>query len=184
MTIVAMAHWLRLDREGTDRCTLSRASHGWLLSGQANWREDAGEVSLSYAVRCGPDWQSLSADITGTGHDGDIGLRLARDTDGWRVNDKLQPGTQGCTDLDLCFTPATNLMPLRRIFRDGEPLAVAAAWVPPGLNGLRNLKQRYTPMPDGTVVYSSPGFTAPLTVHETGFVTHYPDLWEGWVDGT
>ena len=58
MTGLAMANWRRLDHNGTDRCTLSRLDHGWMLSGQAKWLEKEIETSLIYAVRCDEDWSA------------------------------------------------------------------------------------------------------------------------------
>lgn len=177
-----MAHWRRLDREGTDRCTLGRTDNGWMLTGQAVWRED-GEVALTYAVRCDPHWRTLSADVTGTHGGHEIGLRILRAPEGWLMNDVLQPDAADCTDLDLGFTPATNLLALRRLAPDGpEPQPVSAAWLPPDLARLQRLDQTYTRIAAGRIDYASPGFSARLSVHDSGFVTHCPGLWEGWVD--
>lgn len=181
--VVAMAHWRRLDRAGTDRCTLSRADHGWMLSGQASWRDPDGEATLLYALRCGPDWTSLSADITGERAGAQVNLRLQCGPSGWTLNDVPQPEVDGCADLDLSFTPASNLMPLRRLAPDAAaPLPVRAAWLVSSLDRLRLLEQTYTPCGAGEVAYASASFQARLRVHPSGFVTHYPGLWEGWVD--
>lgn len=178
--VVAMAHWRRLDRPGTDRCTLDRAAHGWLLSGQATWQEDGKDSALLYTVRCDPDWVTLSADITGEHAGAPVALRIASGPDGWRLNDVPQPGLEGCTDIDLSFTPATNLLPLRRLT---APAPLRAAWLVPTLDRLAPLEQSYTPCEDGAIAYASPNFQARLEVHPSGFVTHYPGLWDGWVDG-
>ncbi|MFV0514066.1 MAG: putative glycolipid-binding domain-containing protein [Jhaorihella sp.] len=178
----AMAHWRRLDRQGTDRCTLGRTDQGWMLTGQAVWRED-GEVALTYAVRCNRHWHTLSADITGTHAGREIGLRILRTPEGWQMNDTSQPDVADCTDIDLSFTPATNLLALRRLALDGPaPQPVSAAWLPPDLARLRRLDQTYARVGDGRIDYASPGFSARLSVHDSGFVTQYPGLWEGWVD--
>ena len=179
---VCTAHWRRLDGEGTDRCTLGEAEHGWLLSGQAVWREEGAESALAYAVRCDPGWQSLSADVAGTSGGRAVALRLVREAAGWRLNEALQEGTAGCADLDLCFTPATNLLPLRRLDLGESPVPVAAAWLVPGLDAVRRLEQSYARLGEDRFRYDSPGFSAALTVHPSGFVTRYEGLWEGWVD--
>ena len=181
---VATAHWRRLDHEGTDRCTLARVAQGWILSGQAVWVEEGAESALSYVVRCDEGWRTLSADVAGRMAGGEVTLRIQRDGDLWRMNDVPQVGCEGCEDIDLSFTPATNLMPLRRL-EDGAT-EVTAAWLVPDLSRLSPLRQTYTPDPKaeaGTVLYRSPGFEARLSVHDSGFVTAYPALWEGWVDG-
>ncbi|MHA6264101.1 putative glycolipid-binding domain-containing protein [Arenibacterium sp. CAU 1754] len=178
--IIATAHWRRLDHDGTDRCTLSHADHGWLLSGQAAWQQ-AGGANLSYAIRCDETWAALSADVAGTCAGNDIGLRLIHTPQGWEMNDRLQPGTGPCVDLDLSFTPATNLLPLRRCPVD-RPITLSAAWLVPDLSALHPMNQTYSRCDASHVDYASDNFSARLTVHETGFVTNYPDLWKGWVD--
>lgn len=179
---IAMAHWRRLDRDGTDRCTLSRVGHGWMLTGQAIW-QDSGENSLNYVVRCDNEWCSLSVDITGKRADHPVALRLARGPQGWSLNEVLQPGTAHCTDIDLSFTPATNLLPLRRLtFGKAKPIQVHAAWLIPDLSQVQQLDQTYTQMGAGAFTYASANFAAELETHPSGFVTRYPGLWEGWVD--
>ncbi|MEX0365605.1 MAG: putative glycolipid-binding domain-containing protein [Ruegeria sp.] len=183
-TAIATAHWRRLDIEGTDRCTLSRLEHGWMLVGQAIWHEDGTDANLTYDVRCGPDWTSLSADVSGEVAGRALALRLRRGAGGWLLNDEPQADTSNCPDLDLSFTPATNLLPLRRLTpTDGHSASVCAAWLLPDFATIARLDQTYTWIEAGKVSYTSPSFTADLDVHETGFVTRYPDLWEGWVDG-
>ncbi|MGD9866255.1 MAG: putative glycolipid-binding domain-containing protein, partial [Pseudodonghicola sp.] len=158
-----------------------RAEQGWLLTGQASWTEAGAEVSLLYGVRCDPDWATLSADITGECGGVPVALRIQSGPEGWRLNDVLQPAVAGCLDLDLSFTPATNLLPLRRLAPEGTA-QVRAAWLVPALDRLELLEQRYTPCGAGAVDYASDIFRARLGLHPSGFVTHYPGLWEGWVD--
>lgn len=180
--VLAMAHWRRLDGEGTDRCTLARAEHGWLLTGQATWQEAGAAASLLYTVRCDPDWLTLSADITGERAGRPVELRIQSGPEGWAMNGVAQPETAGCTDIDLSFTPATNLLPLRRLAPE-VAVPVRTAWLVPDLDRLALLEQSYAPQEDGSIAYASANFEAQLQVHPSGFVTRYPGLWEGWVDG-
>jgi len=182
---VATAHWRALDREGEDTCRLSHAAHGWLLVGHARFRDDLGFAALDYVVRLDEGWHTLSADIAGA-HDGrDIQARIIRDNGVWQVNETAQDDVENATDLDLSFTPATNLMPLRRLFASAsETLDAAAAWLRyPGFS-LSPLDQTYarTGLPD-VVSYAArqSDYATRLTVDRSGFVTFYPDLWEGEV---
>lgn len=182
--VLAMAHWRRLDGEGTDRCTLAQAGHGWLLTGQAHWQDGDVETSLLYTVRCDPEWMTRSADITGERAGAPVSLRILSGPAGWTMNGVAQPEAAGGTDIDLSFTPATNLLPLRRRLPDGAAaLPVRAAWLGPDLDCLTRLEQSYAPQADGSVIYATPRFAAQLAVHPSGFVTRYPGLWDGWVDG-
>jgi hypothetical protein len=38
----------------------------------------------------------------------------------WRLNDLEISGLDECVDLDLGFTPATNLLPIRRLARNAK----------------------------------------------------------------
>ncbi len=182
-TAIATAHWRRLDKEGTDRCTLSRLDSGWMLVGQAIWHDGKADASLTYDIRCDPDWASLSADIGGEVDGHELSLRLHRAEDGWYLNGELQEGTADCVDLDLSFTPSTNLLPLRRLpLKVDQSAHVCAAWLKPDFATIGPLEQTYTSLGPDHVQYESPAFSAELRVHESGFVTRYPGLWEGWVD--
>jgi hypothetical protein len=87
----------------------------------------------------------------------------------------------GCLDVDLAFTPATNILPLRRLgLAVGESREVTAAWIRfPDLS-VEPLPQRYTRLDERRVRYESRGgaFTAELEVDELGLVVRYPPLWE------
>ncbi len=182
-TAIATAHWRRLDMQGTDRCTLSRLEHGWMLVGQAIWHDGGRDGCLNYDVRCDPDWNSLSADVAGDVGGQKLSLRLHRSDEGWHLNGEPQGDTAICVDLDLGFTPATKLLPLRRLdLRSGQSAFVSAAYLEQDIDAVSRLDQVYTKGADDLVRYSSPQFDAQLTVHPTGFITHYPDFWEGWVD--
>src|SRR6185295_168660 len=83
--------------------------------------------------------------------------------------------------LDLNFSPATNLLPIRRLNLDiGQQAEVKAAWLRFPSFELQPLSQVYERLGAFKYRYSSNGgqFTAELTVNHAGFVTNYPQLWE------
>lgn len=182
---LATAHWRALDREGEDTCRLSHASHGWLLVGHARFRDESGFAALDYVVRCDEGWHTLGADVAGVHEGREVRLRILREAGAWEVNGTAQEGLDGAADIDLSFTPATNLMPLRRLMAsDGAVLEPRAAWLRYPEAALAPLDQRYvaTGLPD-VFSYSAAqtGFATELTVHSSGFVTLYPGHWEGEV---
>jgi uncharacterized protein len=91
------------------------------------------------------------------------------------------PAVAGCLDVDLAFTPATNILPLRRLsLAVGESREMTAAWVRfPDLS-VEPLAQRYTRLDERRVRYESRdgSFTAELEVDELGLVVRYKPLWE------
>jgi hypothetical protein len=98
----------------------------------------------------------------------------------WELNGAAQPQAAGCIDLDLNFSPATNLLPIRRLdLGIGQSAEVKAAWLRfPGFE-LQPLQQRYHRLDAATYRYESAGgsFTADLQVDRHGFVTRYGEYW-------
>ncbi|SIO15182.1 putative glycolipid-binding domain-containing protein [Vannielia litorea] len=177
----ATARWRRLDRPGEDTCRLVEEPGGWMLCGHARYDHGGQRTALDYLVRCNAMWEAQSADVTGLIGGQEVAWRLLRGPTGWCLGDG-PAALEDCVDVDLAFTPATNLLPLRRLAFEGTE-EVAAAWFREEQDGtLERLPQRYTQKGAGRFAYASPGFEAELTVHPTGFVTHYPGLWEGAVD--
>jgi len=87
----------------------------------------------------------------------------------------------GCLDIDLAFSPSTNLLPIRRLkLRPGEAAEVRAAWLRFPEFVLEPLEQMYRRLDAWTYRYESGGgaFVATLRTNTAGFVTSYPGLWE------
>lgn len=176
---VAKARWRALDRDGEDSCRLARLDGGWMLVGHARFRDAVGWAALDYVVRCDGDWRTTSCDVTGTQGGGEIALRLQRDGSNWTLNDEPQPHLQGCEDVDLGFTPATNLMPVRRLPEVGG-IATRAAWLRLPGPLVDPLSQNYTRERGGYVRYEADEtqFETHLEIDPNGFVLLYPGLWE------
>jgi hypothetical protein len=113
-----------------------------------------------------------------------VAFDIVRTGDAWTFDGKVQTEAAGCTDLDLGFTPATNLLPIRRLqLDDGVETPTRAAYYREFTPGLGALLQSYTRVGLGRVEYRSPAhdFSATLQYHPCGFVTDYPGLWSGAV---
>lgn len=138
----------------------------WWLSAEEAPRPGAGQQGAA-AAREGAGAGRASGSATG-------GLRLSPGA-------VEIPAVAGCLDVDLAFTPATNILPLRRLgLAVGESREMTAAWIRfPNLS-IEPLAQRYTRLDERRVRYESRGgaFTAELEVDELGLVVRYPPLWE------
>ncbi len=183
--IIATARWRTLDREGQETCRLSRSADGWMLVGHAQFRDDLGPASLNYVVRCSETWITQSADLAGD-HDGrEVKAHIVHENGQWWLDDKPQPDVSGASDIDLSFTPATNLMPLRRLLDpEHTTTEVKAAWLRYPCARLVKLDQTYRRNGvAGVVQYHAEqtDYSTTLSVDPSGFVTLYPDLWEGEV---
>lgn len=174
--------WRRLDLPGHDHARLSPLGEGWLLAGTAVFLHEGRPCRLDYRVVCDAAWRTASATVEGWAGSEPVALELTADAERrWFVDGKEQPQVEGCIDVDLGFTPATNLLALRRLdLPVGAAAEVRSAWLDfPGFT-MEPLPQTYRRTGDTTYAYESSGgaFTAELRVNEAGFVTHYPGLWE------
>lgn len=169
---------------GTDTCRLSEAPDGgWQLNGHAVFDHEGARADLRYEVTCAPDWDTRQVRVTGHHGSRQVDLHITRDAEGWRVGGAPQPGLEAAWDIDLFFTPATNLMPIRRIGLACAPaITMQAAWLSDLGGTLEPLDQMYIRLPrPGQVRYiaQQTDFEAELTVDASGFVTQYPGQWTG-----
>ncbi|MDU8910746.1 putative glycolipid-binding domain-containing protein [Aestuariicoccus sp. MJ-SS9] len=178
-TTVAKVHWRALDRDGEDTCRLCHMDDGWMLVGHARFRSERGWSALDYVVRCGADWLTQSADVTGVHNGANVALRFLRTGEMWTLGDLPRPELRGASDIDFGFSPATNLMPVRRLPEVGR-IDTKAVWLRDPAKPPETLDQSYTRERGGLVRYHAEqtGFTALLSLDDHGFVLAYPGLWE------
>ena len=181
MTSIA-ALWRRLDAPGHDACRLDEVEDGWLLHGAAVFRLDGAPARLDYFVDCDRAWHTRGASVEGWVGAQAIAITIVHTADGqWLLDDVAVPGLDDCIDVDFGFTPATNLIQLRRVaLVVGEAANVPVAWLDVPANTLERLDQRYHRLTDATYDYESPRFSyhAVLEATPEGFARRYPDLWE------
>jgi hypothetical protein len=99
----------------------------------------------------------------------------------WRLDGIERQAVAGCFDLDLSFSPSTNLLPIRRLqLAVGEKTEVKAAWLRFPEFTLEPLNQSYRRIAAAAYWYEADGgrFITELAVNESGFVTSYPNFWE------
>lgn len=173
--------WRRLDRSGHDFCLLQEGRDGWHLSGTAIFSEHQVPCRLDYDVLCDAEWMTLGGTIRGWLGDRSVSIEIiAAPSDGWRLNGTSVPATRDCVDLDLSFTPSTNLIPVRRLdLRIGSSAPSRAAWLAFPEMELKPLEQTYCRKDRQSYRYSvANGYSADLNVDEAGFVTFYQGQWE------
>ena len=178
---VASVIWRRLDLPGHESSRLVRHQDLWTLAGTAVLAHEGRACRLDYSVTCDAAWRTLSGRVAGWIGDHTIQADVTLGSDrAWKLNGTDCPQVSGCIDLDLNFSPATNLLPIRRLSLPvGGRAGVRAAWLRfPGFT-LEPLEQIYYRVDATTYRYESAGgrFTAALEVDAIGFVTRYGDLW-------
>lgn len=91
------------------------------------------------------------------------------------------PALGHCLDLDFGFTPATNLLQLRRLaLQPGQAADAPAAWLDVATGTLRRLPQRYERRTEYSYWYEAPsvGYAGLLEILPSSFIRRYPGLWE------
>jgi uncharacterized protein len=179
--VIDVILWRRLDLPGHEIGRLQPRDDGWELSGTAVFSYEHRPCKLDYLVICAPDWRTCAARITGVIGDRDVDLRVSVDRDRrWYLDDAECPAVAGCMDIDLGFSPSTNLLPIRRLSLGlGQGAEVRAAWLSfPSLR-FEVLSQIYRREGQQLYRYESGGgvFVRLLEVSAVGFVTNYPGLW-------
>jgi uncharacterized protein len=179
---VASILWRRLDTPGHDACRLEKRDAGWQLEGTAVFRQGELPARLTYAVSCDLSWQTQHGHVYGWIGSRSIEISVERTAErGWTLNGGGVEGLASCLDLDFGFTPATNLLQLRRLaLREGCAVDAPVAWLDVSAGTLEVLHQRYERRGEATYWYEARRFSyaALLEVTATGFVRRYPGLWE------
>jgi hypothetical protein len=178
MTGTATILWRRVGTPGHESARLAPHGDGWLLAGSSVFAHEGRPCRLDYRVGCDAAWHTCSARVEGWVGEEEIDVSIEVDLSGrWKLNGELQPQVQGCIDVDLSFSPSTNLLPIRRLSLEEEAEAeVRAAWLRfPGFT-LEPLPQVYRRLSDDAYRYESAGgaFIRDLEVNAAGFVTEYP----------
>jgi hypothetical protein len=181
-TIEESILWRRIDMPGHDFCTLQKIEDGWRLVGGAVFSEEEIPCLLNYEVTCDTAWRTLSAVVNGWVGDSNLWITLTVTEDGrWLMNGSDAPEAEGLIDIDLGFTPATNLIQFRRLNMEiGQTVDAPVAYLRFPELTFGRLDHRYHRVGTNAYDYESPDFdySATLTVSTTGFVTEYPDLWK------
>ena len=174
--------WRRLDSPGHDACALWVSDNGWRLAGTAMFRAEEQPCHLSYEVNCDSSWRTRSASVIGWL--GRITVNLALEAvpgERWTLNGNEQgEEVVGLIDIDLGFTPSTNLIQLRRLSLDiGHEAEAPVAYLHFPELTLGRLEHQYRRVALDKYDYQAPSFNyaAILQVSDLGFVTQYPGLW-------
>ena len=174
--------WRGVYFAGHEHCALYDRDARWFLEGVAVFAHERQSCRLEYLIACDRSWNTQSATVAGYVGDRKIDLTINVEPDQhWLLNGAEQPAVRGCTDVDLNFSPSTNLLPIRRLnLAVGQAAKVSAAWLRFPSFALERLDQLYRRVDQQTYRYESNDgkFVAELTTNTVGLVTSYPGLWE------
>jgi hypothetical protein len=182
MKTVESILWRGLVFPGHELCSLFYTGSEFLLSGTALFAHEQRPCHLDYRIECDTAWHTRSATVQGMHNNSFVDIHIKTDLNRrWWLNDVEQPQVEGSTDIDLNFSPSTNLLPIRRLgLAAGDAAEVKAAWLRFPSFQLEPLTQEYRRLDENTYRYESAGgqFTAELKVNSSGFVIDYPNLWQ------
>ena len=174
--------WRGILLPGHEACQLSSQDSHWQLQGTAVFSHEQRPCRLGYQIICDAVWRTLSAKVEGWLGNTVIDIGIKSDPNGhWWLNEVEQPDVMGCIDVDLNFSPSTNLLPIRRLgLAVGETAEVKAAWLRFPSFTLEPLPQQYHRLGEADYRYESSGgqFVADLKVNRSGFVIDYPGIWQ------
>ena len=174
---MTLALWQWVDRPGHEAARLTSLTSGWRLSGAAAFADQGTPCSLTYEIECSESWRTMRARVSGWVGERDIDIRV---DNGWWMNGAEVAAVRDCIDIDLNFSPSTNLLPIRRLnLAPGQSEVVTAAWLRFPSFALEPFPQRYTRIDDTHVHYRSltSNFEATLTVDGEGMVVDYEGVW-------
>jgi len=172
--------WRNLSVSGSDYCALYRLPNSWLLKGTALAAlKENDPLLVHYEVECDQNWHTSNVEVHcahGTTHHH---LELQAHSSTWRRDGQPLPQVQGCLDVDIAITPATNTLPIRRFrLAPGAAQDVTAAWIKIPELTIEPLPQRYTNIDNHRYHYQSANnFSADLEIDEQAMIVRYSDLW-------
>jgi hypothetical protein len=175
-----------MDQIGLEYSKLVEVDREWYLTGTTVTVEDGLPCEVRYRVVIDENWHTVSADLRGTLGVKPVSIQIANDSAlGWVMNGGLCAGLDGCIDIDISFTPATNTLPIRRLgLAVGDSANVSVAWLRFPEMSLERMEQTYTRTGENTYRFESGTFMREVTVNEAGVVTEYPGLWRYVAAGT
>jgi len=173
--------WRRLDVPGLEHFRLVEGPDGPRLAGTILLAHEGAPLHVEYEIQCAADWRTRRVTILMAHGGAARQVELEVDQEGrWRRGGEELPAVAGCLDVDLSLTPATNLLPLRRLpLAPGESREVTVAWVLfPSLE-VKPLAQTYARLDARRLRYeSATGFATEIEVDDSDLVVRYPPFWE------
>lgn len=155
------------------------AAHTSTLAGTVVLPREGTPTTIRYQVTVNTGWEVEKTSFSVVDPDGEAQAEIAHEEGRWWVDGAERSDLDGCTDVDLGWTPATNTLPIRRSgLAVGESVLIRAAWVTFPELVIRPADQLYERTGELIWTYQSGNFTAELLTDNQGFVVRYgDDIW-------
>jgi hypothetical protein len=173
--------WAALDHPGYEHVRVDEGHPEWAVFDSMLIREDEGNVRRGgYTLVVDKLWRTLELRLMVEETPGQMeALHLLASGDGtWTDADGNHiPELDGCIDVDIQWSPLTNMLPIRRLhLRTGGEQEIRVAYVSLPDLSVQAVAQRYTAINEHQIRYASftSGFQGDLTIDDEGFVVDYP----------
>jgi len=172
--------WRSISWPGHESARLLESSDAWRLEGTVAFFQAEQVCALNYAIVCSKEWETKHVRMDGWVGERAIEIEIVVEAGEWRLNGSRCEAVDGCVDIDLNFSPSTNLLPIRRLDLEiGQEAVVRAAWLRFPNFALEPLEQSYLRTGERSYRYRNLGseFTAELRVSGQGLVLDYEGTW-------
>jgi hypothetical protein len=128
--MMAIARWQDWEGHGLEHCLCRKAADGLTFEGVVAGTRH-GAYGGYYLVRTDAEFRTREVQVVYVG-----GPSLHVEADGrgnWRdvIGSRSLPNLNGCIDVDIGITPATNTLPIKRLnLREQESREITVAYVP------------------------------------------------------
>ena len=171
--------WLPDQGSGSELFEYEASAAGHTLRGKIVANLEGAGIEASYVVEADTTWRTkrVRVEIANLKRMLDIsanGIGRWSDSGGTWI-----PALDGCIDVDISLTPATNTLPIRRLDPPlGAGAEIKVAYILAPELSLRAGPQRYTRIGDRLWRFNGLdiNFAADISVDEDGFVVDYPGL--------
>jgi hypothetical protein len=178
---VAEVLWWCEALTSSEHCVLEHTDDGWTFTGVATLSIADRPGHIAWRLRADGGWLTREVGVRIASAGVDRPLTIVADGRGaWRVDGDPIPALDGCLDVDLGWTPATNTLPIRRLdLAVGDEVTIPVAFLRfPDLTVGRS-EQTYSRLAADRWRYRSGLYDFELTTDPlTGIVMRYGDeLW-------
>lgn len=172
--------WRRFDERGEERSVFICDAGTCVVEGIGAVAINGSGLIFEYRIEHDVGWSPVRATIVSRLGPDEFRLALEHRADGtWTVDGLHVAEYDGCTDIDLAFSPSTNVTTIRRLaLEPGKQGRSTAVYVTEPELTLQRIEQTYRRLDQTTYEYRSGEFTARLEVDQDGIVTSYPGHFE------
>jgi hypothetical protein len=182
MEAITQLSWKGLEDQTFEHCSITRTPGQMVVQSKIEGAVNNEHTIVEYVLELDNAWMVNSVEVKMT-QPATRSIKLTHNKYGEWVDSDLHtwPELDGCMELDISLTPFTNTLPIKRLwFKPGESHEIKVVYFDLPAFDIRIQTQRYTYLGDNVFRFESldTGYTNEITFNASGFVQHYPELFE------